>query len=178
MYHHLVEEGIDVDADGNIYAGFRTGVRKFNSDGEHVATWDINPEPGGTSGRVYDVHIGNDGYLYVAEWDGSTNTTGRVTRMSTSGTVVTSITGADSFGGPKDSAQDSNGRLFVQGWAECKVGIYDSNLSKLAVIEPTLSCGGQGIAIGTDGSIFVLDQDKVRKFAPWVSSSWAGSMTS
>ena len=145
-------------------------VQRFSADGQLIGEWGTfaaAPEggeaPAGTFNEPWDVAVGPDGSLYVADtWNH------RVQRFTEDGRHLTSFgsfgqTGEPTaFWGPRSIAVDSNGRVFVTDTGNKRVVIFDAEGNPIGQFGGFgLELGGLdepvGVDVDMDGRVYVAD---------------------
>jgi len=177
--------GIDVDSEGNLYVGHKATsgawtVKRLDPAGAVTNT--VTTRGSGYYGGVFqaidDVHVAGE-FLYITE--GSSRL---ITKLTTSGTHMNIFyTGVPDWA--QDSVQDSEGYLFVIGGQNnCPVSRYSPSPVNGAWYIGGFgagggSCVGEGIALGPDDSMYLLNsaQNQVIKYGPYKSDGWSGELT-
>ncbi len=115
--------GIAVDSSGNIYVA-DTGnhrIQKFDSNGTFVAKYgtgtnaltfggSVTAAAFGTFSSPYDIAVGNDGTMYIANYAPAVSTQGSIQRVASDGTFMMPITGLTNPGGVE---VDSSGNVYT-----------------------------------------------------------------
>ena len=116
-------QGIAVDTDGNIYvADTRNNrIQKFDNNGVFLAqygtgvnllTWGTTVDASilGTFSNPYDIAVGSDGTMYVANYANAISTQGSIQRITSSGVFMMPYLGLTNPGGVD---VDSSGNVYV-----------------------------------------------------------------
>ncbi|MFZ6029350.1 MAG: flippase activity-associated protein Agl23 [Chloroflexota bacterium] len=165
--------GMALADDGSLYVA-DTGnhrIQHFSPDGELLHVWgqqspaaDSNA-PEGTFSEPWDVAVGPDGSVYVADtWNH------RVQKFTAEGKFVTtwgygiSQSVEDPFGtyGPRGIAVDKNGLVYITDTGNKRVIVYDENGEFVAQLGEAGYGAGQfdepvGLAVDQNGLVFVVD---------------------
>ena len=164
--------GVAIAPSGELYVAdaMNHRVQRFSADGQLIGEWGTfaaAPEggeaPAGTFNEPWDVAVGPDGSLYVADtWNH------RVQRFTEDGRHLTSFgsfgqTGEPTaFWGPRSIAVDSNGRVFVTDTGNKRVVIFDAEGNPIGQFGGFgLELGGLdepvGVDVDMDGRVYVAD---------------------
>lgn len=174
--------GIKVAPDGSLYIADSRNhrIQHLASDGSVIEVWGSFADagqgeaPGGTFNEPWDVAIGKDGSVYVADtWNH------RVQKFSTSGKFL-KMWGyfgqgeqPEAFWGPRGLAVDPEGRVFVVDTGNKRVVVFDSEGNYItqfgsAGLEPGQMDEPVGIAFDASGNAYVIDtwNQKIQVFSP------------
>ncbi len=187
--------GIAIAPDGSIYIADSGNHRvvKFGADGQldlHFGTWSgeppnsdfLNPDwnpPGGTFYEPWDVAVGPDGMVYVADlWNS------RIQKFDANGKFVTTWGGFGNSGqravgaegrfyGPRGVAVGADGRVYVADTGNKRVQVFDRDGRFLTQFGGGGLLDGNldepvGIAVNGDGEIVVADtwNGRIQVFGP------------
>jgi DNA-binding beta-propeller fold protein YncE len=164
---------IDVDAEGNLYVIDTTTKKlsKFESGGNVIASVDIRGEPGEES-DPWGVTVLGDGRVAVADTFGWRVRifSEDLEPLSSFGTAPTldGSPGEYELFGPRDTAIDSRGRLWVTDTGHHRLMVYDAD--NVFVMQVGGEQGGEpgqlsepvGIDISASGEVFVADMYNAR----------------
>lgn len=143
--------GIATAPDGSLYVADTANhrIQHLNPQGEVLRVWGsfadatAGDAPGGTFNEPWNLTVGPDGFVYVADtWNH------RIQKFTSEGEFVTmwgffgQAETPYALWGPRDVAVDSQGRVFVTDTGNKRVVVYDSQGN--AVTE----FGGAGLALG------------------------------
>ncbi len=163
--------GIKVAPDGSLYIADSRNhrVQHLASDGSVIEAWgtfvDENQgeAPGGTFNEPWDVAIGKDGSIYVADtWNH------RIQKFSSSGKFL-KMWGyfgqgeqPEAFWGPRGLAVDPEGRVFVVDTGNKRVVVFDPEGNYItqfgsAGLEPGQMDEPVGITFDASGNAYVID---------------------
>jgi uncharacterized protein (TIGR03663 family) len=196
--------GLAVAPDGTLYvADSRNNrIQHLTPDGQVLQMWGTFADatnggnaPGGTFNEPWDVAVGPDGSVYVADtWNH------RVQKFSADGKFI-SMWGyfgqaekPDAFWGPRAVAVDAQGRVFVVDTGNKRVVIFDANGNYLGQFGTAGMDPGQfdepvGIALGPENKLYIADtwNQRIQVFAQdptnpnnylpsknWDVSAWYG----
>jgi uncharacterized protein (TIGR03663 family) len=165
--------GMAIAPNGEIYIAdtMNHRVQRFSAEGEPLGAWgafgatgEQGEAPEGAFNEPWDVAVGPDGSVYVADtWNG------RIQRFTADGEFISAF---GSFGqsptdlltlwGPRAVAVDGAGRLFVADTGNKRIVIYDSEGEPLGQFGGFgLQLGGMdepvGVAIDGSGRVYVAD---------------------
>ena len=174
--------GIDAAPDGSIYVADsgNNRIEKFSTDGVLLETYGTyanaleGEAPGGTMNQPWDVAVGPDGSIYVADTFNH-----RIQKLSSDGKFIkmrgTFAQGddPDDLWGPRGIAVAPNGNVLVTDTGNKRVLVFDQNLNYLTQFGGAGFDAGQfdepvGIAINQDGLVAVADtwNRRVQVFQP------------
>ncbi len=163
--------GITFGPDGNIYVADSGNNRidKFSPEGELLASYGTyasvleGEAPEGTMNQPWDVAVGQDGSIFVADTFNH-----RIQKLSSDGTplkmwgVFAQGSDAASMWGPRGITIDKNGHLLVTDTGNKRVMVFDQDLNYLSQFGGAGFDPGQfdepvGIAVSSDGKVVVAD---------------------
>jgi len=174
--------GIDIAADGSIYVANsgNNRIEKFSESGVLLDTYGTyanvleGAAAGGTMNQPWDVAVGTDGSIYVADTFNH-----RIQKLSANGTFIkmwgTFAQGDDpeNLWGPRSIAVAPNGNVLVTDTGNKRVLVFDKNLNYVTQFGGAGFEAGQfdepvGIAINSDGLVAVADtwNRRVQVFQP------------
>ena len=194
--------GIAIAPNGELYVAdaMNHRVQRFSADGLLIGEWgsfaaapDGGSAPPGTFNEPWDVAVGPDGSVYVADtWNH------RVQRFTAEGEYLTSFgsfgqTGEPTaFWGPRALAIDGDGRLFVSDTGNKRISIFDAEGNPIGQFGGFgLQLGGLdepvGIDVDAQGRVYVADtwNQRIQVFeelgegdfvavAEWPVDGWLG----
>lgn len=163
--------GLAVGPDGSIYVADSRNhrIQKLNAAGDLILTWgtlgsiETNSAQPGTFNEPWDVAVGPDGSVYVADtWNH------RIQKFDANGQflkmwgVFGQAETPEAFWGPRAVAVDSRGRVYVADTGNKRVVVFDSegvfrNVIGMGGSEPGQFDEPVGLAVTGDGSVFVAD---------------------
>jgi predicted membrane-bound mannosyltransferase/DNA-binding beta-propeller fold protein YncE len=174
--------GIKIASDGSMYIADSRNhrIQHLAPDGSVLAVWgsfaDVSQgeAPGGTFNEPWDVAIGNDGSIYVADtWNH------RIQKFTASGSFLKTWgyfgqgEQPDAFWGPRGLAVDAQGRVFVVDTGNKRVVVFDAGGSYITQFGSAGFGPGQldepvGISIDPQGNVYVTDtwNQRVQVFSP------------
>lgn len=178
----LAPRGIKIASDGSLYIADSRNhrIQHLSQDGSVLQVWgsfadvSVGEAPGGTFNEPWDVAIGKDGSVYVADtWNH------RVQKFSANGNFL-KMWGyfgqgeqPDAFWGPRGLAVDAQGRLFVVDTGNKRVVVFDSDgnfitLFGSAGLQPGQMDEPVGIAVDSLGNAYVTDtwNQRIQVFSP------------
>lgn len=159
--------GIAVDAQGNVYVADSRNARvqKFDRNGKFLLRWSA---PDGTNGKFDPMGIAVEPQANIVVADGRN---GRLMRFDPNGVILTTIAEGN-LAGVWAVAVDAQGNLYALDWSARRVLVYDASGKRIADWGGKGKGDGQfvspqGIAIDTQGHIYVADKDgdNIQKFA-------------
>jgi predicted membrane-bound mannosyltransferase/sugar lactone lactonase YvrE len=174
--------GIDIAPDGSVYVADsgNNRIEKFSAEGALLETYGTyanvleSEAPGGTMNQPWDVAVGPDGSIYVADTFNH-----RIQKLSANGTFIkmwgTFAQGDDpaDLWGPRGIAVYPNGNVLVTDTGNKRVLVFDKDLNYLAQFGGAGFDAGQfdepvGIAISESGLVAVADtwNRRVQVFQP------------
>ncbi|BBB49266.1 flippase activity-associated protein Agl23 [Pelolinea submarina] len=174
--------GIDIAPDGSIFVADsgNNRIEKFSTDGVLLETYGTyanaleGEAPGGTMNQPWDVAVGPDGSIYVADTFNH-----RIQKLSSDGKFIkmrgTFAQGddPDDLWGPRGIAVTPNGNVLVTDTGNKRVLVFDRNLNYLTQFGGAGFDAGQfdepvGIAINAEGLVAVADtwNRRVQVFQP------------
>ena len=174
--------GIDIAPDGSIYVADsgNNRIEKFSENGVLLDTYGTyanvleSEAPGGTMNEPWDVAVGTDGSIYVADTFNH-----RIQKLSANGTFIKTwgifAQGEDpeDLWGPRGIAVAPNGNVLVTDTGNKRVLVFDKNLNYLTQFGGAGFEAGQfdepvGIAINSEGLVAVADtwNRRVQVFQP------------
>ena len=194
--------GIAIAPNGELYVAdaMNHRIQRFSADGLLISKWGsfaAAPEggaaPPGTFNEPWDVAVGPDGSVYVADtWNH------RIQRFTAEGEYLSSFgsfgqTGEPSaFWGPRAIAIDNDGRLFVADTGNKRIAIFDAEGNSIGQFGGFgLQLGGLdepvGIDLDAEGRVYVADtwNQRIQVFeevgegnfvaiAEWPVDGWLG----
>jgi DNA-binding beta-propeller fold protein YncE len=174
--------GIDIAPDGSIFVADsgNNRIQKFSPDGTLLASWGTyanileSDAPGGTLNEPWDVAVGQDGSVYVADTFNH-----RIQKFSADGKFI-KMWGIFAQGddpqdlwGPRGIAIDPQGNVLVTDTGNKRVLVFDKNLNFITQFGGTGFEAGQfdepvGIAVSPSGQVVVADtwNRRVQIFEP------------
>ena len=162
------QRGLAAAADGTLSIAdtLNHRIQHISQDGDVIGTWGTysgsetslsGQSPPGTFNEPWDVAVGPDGMVYVADtWNN------RIQKFTADGEYITSwgyfgqAEAPDAFWGPRAVAVDGQGRVFVSDTGNKRVVVFDSEGFPLSVIDVGLN-EPVGIAAGPDGRVYIAD---------------------
>jgi DNA-binding beta-propeller fold protein YncE len=174
--------GIDIAADGSIYVADsgNNRIEKFSPEGVLLDTYGTyasaleGDAPGGTLNEPWDVAVGEDGAIYVADTFNH-----RIQKLSANGTFIkmwgifAQGDNPEDLWGPRGIAVAPNGNVLVTDTGNKRVLVFDKNLNYLTQFGGAGFEAGKfdepvGIAINADGLVAVADtwNRRVQVFQP------------
>ena len=186
--------GIAVAPDGSLYVADSKNNRivHLSADGKVIQEWgsfaDVSkgPAPGGTFNEPWDVAVGPDGSVYVADtWNN------RIQKFSADGKFIKmwgyfgTAEAPTAFWGPRGIAVNAKGDVFVDDTGNKRVVIFDADGNYIGQFGGGGSQPGQldepvGIAFDSSGNVYVADtwNQRVQVFAPDASGTKFTPLTS
>lgn len=178
----LAPRGIKIASDGSLYIADSRNhrIQHLSQDGSVLQVWgsfaDANAgeAPGGTFNEPWDVAIGNDGSVYVADtWNH------RVQKFSATGSFL-KMWGyfgqgeqPDAFWGPRGLAVDAQGRIFVVDTGNKRVVVFDPDGNFITQFGSAGLQLGQmdepvGITVDEQGNAYITDtwNQRIQVFSP------------
>ena len=174
--------GIDIAADGSIYVADsgNNRIEKFSPEGVLLDTYGTyanaleGAAPGGTMNEPWDIAVGEDGAIYVADTFNH-----RIQKLSANGTFIkmwgifAQGDNPEDLWGPRGIAVAPNGNVLVTDTGNKRVLVFDKNLNYLTQFGGAGFEAGKfdepvGIAINADGLVAVADtwNRRVQVFQP------------
>lgn len=163
--------GIDIGPDGNLYVAdsVNNRIQKFDLNGNLLAAWGTYANaqeaeaPGGTMNEPWDVAVGKDGSIYVADTFNH-----RIQKLTADGEFVKMwgifAQGSDSqsFWGPRGIAVDNEGNVLVTDTGNKRVLVFDEDLNFITQFGGAGFEAGQfdepvGITVSESGLVAVAD---------------------
>jgi sugar lactone lactonase YvrE len=194
--------GLALAPDGTLYIADTNNnrIQHVTASGEVIASWGtfadvtLGDAPGGTFNNPWDVAVGPDGSVYVADtWNY------RVQKFTSSGKFVKmwgysgQAEQPEAFWGPRAVAVDANGHVYVVDTGNKRVAIFDAYGNYLTQFGMTGFDAGQfdepvGIDVDLAGRVYVADtwNQRIQVFEPdqsgllfipiakWDMSAWYG----
>lgn len=191
-----------IAADGSLYVVDTNNhrIQHLDADGNVIKVWgsfsdnNLAPAPGGAFNQPWGIAIGPDGSVYVSDtWNH------RIQKFTTDGEFLTmwGFFGQgetpDAFWGPRDIVVDAQNRVYVTDTGNKRVVVFDAEGAYIAQFGEVGMGPGQfdepvGIALGSDGQIFVADtwNQRVQSILPsadgtylpltsWDIAGWYGT---
>ncbi len=174
--------GLDIGADGSIYVADSNNHRilKFSPDGSLLESWGSHANiledsaPGGTLNEPWDVAVGADGSIFIADTFNH-----RIQKWSANGRFLRMwgffAQGDDpqNLWGPRGIAIDPSGNLLVTDTGNKRVLVFDKNLNFITQFGGVGFEAGQldepvGITVSGSGQVAVADtwNRRVQIFVP------------
>lgn len=163
--------GIDIAPDGSIYVADSRNhrIQQFSPDGELIHEWGTyanileGSAPGGTFNEPWDVAVGNDGSIYVADTFNH-----RIQKFNTRGQFIKTWgvfaqgEGPDTFWGPRGITVDPDGLVLVTDTGNKRVVVFDKDLNFISQFggggfEVAQFDEPVGIAVSKSGLVAVAD---------------------
>jgi DNA-binding beta-propeller fold protein YncE len=194
--------GLALAADGTLYVADTNNnrIQHVTTSGEVLATWGsfadvtLGAAPGGTFNNPWDVAVGPDGSVYVADtWNY------RIQQFTSGGKFIRmwGFSGQaeqpEGFWGPRAVAVDADGHVYVIDTGNKRIVIFDSYGNYLTQFGTTGFDAGQfdepvGIDVDQAGRVYVADtwNQRIQVFEPdpsgllfipiakWDLSAWYG----
>ena len=163
--------GIAVDNNGYVYVADTNNhrIQKFTSTGGFVATWGTVGSGNGDFMFPDDIGAGGDGYVYVSDRGNQ-----RIQKLTSAGQFVSACggngTGNGQFYAPGGIAFDGAGYLYVTDGGNHRVqkfrttGSYAATLDTSSPYDDASGSLPTGIAIDSNGTIQVLDDNRIKAF--------------
>ena len=164
---------IAVDSAGNLFVleTEYNRVHKFNASGIWQATWGNGGTQGTNPGELaepWGISVASDDTVWVAD-----EARGKLIQFSNAGTYIQEL----DIGYPSALCIDSNDNRWISaptGPGEIGLFKYDSDLNSIVTVGSTGTGDGEfmfniyGIAVDSNGNIFVVDQGnaRIQKFVP------------
>lgn len=164
-------KAIAVDNNGYVYVADTNNYRiqKFTSTGEFVTTWGTIGSGTGEFRFPRGIGAGGDGYVYVVDTDNQ-----RIQKFTSAGQFVSAWgangTGNGQFYYPGGIAFDGAGYLYVADVGNHRVqkfrttGSYAATLDTSSPYDDASGSLPTGIAIDGNGTIQVLDNNRIKAF--------------
>jgi len=163
--------GITIAPDGTIFVAdsLNHRIQQFSADGILLNVWGSfastleGDAPGGTFNEPWDVAVGQDGSVYVADTFNHRiqkfDQTGRFQKMWG---IFAQGQSTDTFWGPRGIAVDQNGNVLITDTGNKRIVVFDKDLNYITQFGGAGFEAGQfdepvGIAINSDGHVIVAD---------------------
>ena len=174
---------VAIDSAGNIYAAEETNhrVTKYSSSGAIIKQWGSRGSSSGQFESPYDIAVDSDGVVFVA--DAYNN---RIQAFNNEGQYLFDwgsqgrIGGNGSLNTPTSITIDSNDNIYVLDQGNAQVQKFtktepETNMSDcsgtnevvpgICFVTKWSTSGTRGIAVDSQGDIYVADRVKIKKFA-------------